>query len=170
MDPGIFERHHLAVFRWLRRMTGDASLAEDLTQETFARALAAQTRGEYRDEGREAAWLFTIARRLLQDARRGAARRPTLLDLDAVRPTAIDPHQELRVELERALLAIDEIEREAFLLREVGGLGYEAISSIDEATPDAVLNRIHRARLALRQRLSRPLSRSIPARPKEADR
>src|SRR5207247_7502668 len=30
---GLFERHHLSVFRFLRRMTGSLEQAEDLTQE-----------------------------------------------------------------------------------------------------------------------------------------
>ena len=33
----IFERNHLAVYRFLRRATGDGSVAEDLTQDVFLR-------------------------------------------------------------------------------------------------------------------------------------
>ena len=49
-------------------------------------------------------------------------------------------------------------------MREVGGLGYVEIAEITGATTDAVRNRIHRARVALRealggQRESAPLVR-----------
>ena len=33
----LFERHHFAVYRYIRRMTGQHALAQDLTQETFFR-------------------------------------------------------------------------------------------------------------------------------------
>jgi hypothetical protein len=46
----LFERHHLVLFRALRRMTGDAALAEDLVQDTFARALRAAANGTGSEE------------------------------------------------------------------------------------------------------------------------
>jgi RNA polymerase sigma-70 factor (ECF subfamily) len=56
----LFDRHHLAVFRFLRRMTGDASLAEDLTQEVFLRVVRGLD--SYEERSRETSWVFRIAR------------------------------------------------------------------------------------------------------------
>ena len=152
----LFERHHLVLFRALRRMTGDAALAEDLVQDTFARALRAAD--GYEERGSERAWLFAIARRLLADRRRAESRRPRVEPLEETpesgRRSATQSNPDLRLCLERALGDLAADEREAFVLREVGGLGHEEIAAVTEATRPAVRNRIHRARLALREALS----------------
>ena len=72
MEPpraaGLFERHHLAVYRFLRRATGDGPAAEDLTQDVFLRIVRGLDR--YEDRLRERAWVFRIARNVLIDRHR----------------------------------------------------------------------------------------------------
>src|SRR5207247_4405981 len=63
---------------------------------------------------------------------------------------AADARQTASPALQEALAGLREEEREAFLLREVAGLGYEEIGAVVEATPDAVRMRIYRARVGLR--------------------
>jgi RNA polymerase sigma-70 factor (ECF subfamily) len=153
----LFERHHLALFRYLRRMTGRRRLAEDLMQETFLRAARAGRLERFR--GRESAWLFTIARNLLLDHRRREARRPRPVGLEDARVAAIDGRQQLALGLDEALGQLEDDARDVFLLRELAGLGYREIASVLDATPDAVRSRIHRARLALRELLAPSLQR-----------
>jgi len=144
----IFERHHLVVFRFLRRATGDTSSAEDLTQDVFLRVVRGLDR--YEDRLRERAWVFRIARNVLLDRHRRIGRAGLDLSLEAARHVAVEGSQASSVALQEALDSLREEEREAFLLREVAGLGYEEIGPIVEATPDAVRMRIYRARSALR--------------------
>jgi RNA polymerase sigma-70 factor (ECF subfamily) len=144
----IFERHHLAVYRFLRRATGDTASAEDLTQEVFLRVMRGLAR--YEDRFRERAWVFRIARNVLVDCHRRTLRGRPGLSLEEVRDLATDGRQTEALALQEALESLREDEREAFLLREVAGLGYEEIGPIVEATPDAVRMRIYRARTALR--------------------
>lgn len=144
----IFERHHLGVFRYLRRIVGSAADAEDLTQETFLRVMRGLSR--YRPEGREAAWVFEIARNLALNRRRDAARRP---ESDSTLPEIAD-HAPPPVELQQALAALPDLDRDCFLLRESGGLGYAEIAATCGITEDAVRSRIHRARTALRAALA----------------
>ena len=59
----------------------------------------------------------------------------------------------LRLDLQSALAGLPALERDAFLLREVGGLGYAEIAKACEISPDSVRSRIYRARLALRSTL-----------------
>jgi RNA polymerase sigma-70 factor (ECF subfamily) len=145
----MFDRHHLVVFRFLRRMTGSVSLAEDLTQEVFLRVVRGI--GEYEDRSREVSWIFRIARNVLIDRHRAQASAPTATGLDEAAREAIRPAQMLGVALDEALSRLGPEEREAFLLREVGGLGYGEIAEATGATPDAARMRIHRARVALRK-------------------
>jgi RNA polymerase sigma-70 factor, ECF subfamily len=161
----LFERHHLAIFRFLRRMLGQTELAEDLTQEVFLRAVRALE--SYREQGQERAWLFRITRNVLVDRRRLVARTPGMATLDE-RPLAVGGSSPtLALALDEALERVPEHERTAFLLREVGGLGYAEIASVTDATPDAVRNRIHRARLSLRRMLVEPLREARPRPAKE---
>ena len=100
----------------------------------------------------ESAWVFRIARNIRLDHWRTQGRAPRSEPLqgdDLVAPAA-------RVDglaLDEALERLGDAEREAFVLREVAGLGYAEIADATGATPDAVRNRIHRARMALRQAL-----------------
>jgi RNA polymerase sigma-70 factor (ECF subfamily) len=57
--PLLYEREYGAVYRTIRAMVLDASEAEDLTQEAFARAYRARTR--YRPTAPPGAWLHRIA-------------------------------------------------------------------------------------------------------------
>jgi len=147
----IFERHHLAVYRFLRRATGDGSAAEDLTQDVFLRIVRGLDR--YDDRLRERAWVFRIARNVLLDRHRRARRAPPGLSLAVVPEVAVEAGQMAAAALQEALASIQAEEREAFLLREVAGLSYEEIGAVVEATPDAVRMRIYRARAGLRARL-----------------
>jgi RNA polymerase sigma-70 factor (ECF subfamily) len=165
----LFERHHLPLYRTLRRLSGDAALAEDLVQEVFLRALDA--RAAYEERGQERAWLFTIARRLLADRRRASRRRPAAAPLDEVdRSCGRDGAGDLRAALEQALARLPERDREIFLLRENGGLGHEEIARVVGATPAAVRNRLHHARLTLREHLRPELNRARRPRTPEPQR
>ncbi len=155
----LFQHHHLSVFRYLRRMTGSTEQAEDLTQEVFLRAVRALPSDP---ELRERAWLFRTARNLLLNQRRDDARKPFPGDLREAPPQP--PAGAGAMELDQALAGIDGADREVFLMRELGGLGYEEISGICGLTPAAVRSRIYRARIALRAALSEDIRRQ-PRRP-----
>jgi RNA polymerase sigma-70 factor (ECF subfamily) len=150
---GLFARHHLPVFRFLRRLVGSTDRAEELTQDVFVRVVAALPNYEARD--RERAWIFRIARTVLvDDTRRRHARVPDAAGDDLSEAPPARPRQPMRAELDEALAVLPSQEREAFLARELGGLSYDEIASATDSTPDAVRSRIFRARCALREHLA----------------
>jgi RNA polymerase sigma-70 factor (ECF subfamily) len=62
----LYDHYHVAVYRFLYYRTGGQTLAEDLTSETFFRALRSMT--SFRWQGKDfGAWLMTIARNLAMD-------------------------------------------------------------------------------------------------------
>jgi len=62
----LYDHYHTAVYRFLFYRTRSATLAEDLTSETFFRALRSMT--GFRWQGKDfGAWLMTIARNLATD-------------------------------------------------------------------------------------------------------
>jgi len=144
----LFEAHHRAVFRFLRRATGSDADAEDLTQEVFMRVVRALPSYEERALGR--AWVFRIARNIWRDRERTHRRRPPIEPLD-VQTISRPARQAAGLEIDEALAQIKIEDREVFLLREMGGLGYSEIAELTGRTESAVRNRIHRARLGLRR-------------------
>jgi len=70
----LYDHYHLAVYRFLFHRTRSATLAEDLTSDTFVRAL--RNIGSFRWQGRDfGAWLMTIARNLATDHAKAARNR-----------------------------------------------------------------------------------------------
>jgi RNA polymerase sigma-70 factor, ECF subfamily len=152
----LFERHHVAIFRFFRRFTGDPDLAEDLTQEVFVRVVGGFA--QYQPRGRETGWLFQIARNVLSDHHRHRPERiVSLSDAEAV--AARSPAGQLvAFGLQEALERLPEEERTVFLLREVAGLSYGEVAALCDTSEDGVGARLFRARRRLRQLLSGRLS------------
>jgi RNA polymerase sigma-70 factor (ECF subfamily) len=136
------------VFRYLYWLCRDRSVAEDLSQETFARAWAAWE-GQ-RDEKAIKAWLFTIARN--EHARMYEKKRLDIdpdAELDAIAAkTASDPG--LAIDVRRAFGLLPEGYREPLLLQVLGGLSSHEIAAAMESTEEAVNMRLTRARKALK--------------------
>lgn len=147
---GMFERHHLAIYRYLFRMLGSRDRAEEMTQDVFVRVLKGASR--YEDRAQERAWLFRIARNLRLDELRRVRRTPAIQDEEPLQP----PQQALRASLRQALAMLPDDEREAFVLAEVVGLSYSEIADACSTTPAAVRSRIYRARMQLRAVLDMP--------------
>lgn len=145
----LFTLHRDRVFRYLCRFVGQGDAARDLTQEVFLRV----ARGPVPDasEPERRAWVFRIAHNLALNYLRDGKRRGQPVELTET-PTAAT--QELSVALRQALAALDDRDRDVFLLRETGGLTYEEIASACELTTAAVRSRLHRARLQLRNALT----------------
>jgi RNA polymerase sigma-70 factor (ECF subfamily) len=62
----LYDHYHTSVYRFLYYRVGSVALAEDLTSETFFRAL--RSMGSFRWQGKDfGAWLMTIARNLATD-------------------------------------------------------------------------------------------------------
>lgn len=161
------EQYSPTLYRLALRLTGDATTAEDVVQETFLNAFKAI----HTFEGRSSlgTWLYRIATNTaLMHARRA---QPMMLSVDEVaddedRPTpqalfdrCCLPERdfevaETRAELERAIQELPEKLRVVFVLRELEGLSTEATAEALEVSPDVVKTRLHRARLWLRDRLS----------------
>jgi len=161
----LFERHHVAVFRFLRRMELSVPDAEDLTQEVFLRVLKAL--GTYEERQLERAWVFRIARNVWLDHWRARRKAPSPDPLSEPNSGTTPAAQADAVALDQAFARLADAEREAFVMREVVGLGYAEIAEATGATADAVRSRIHRARLALRQSLGAGRAIAVAARARE---
>jgi RNA polymerase sigma-70 factor (ECF subfamily) len=147
----LFERYSQDVYRFALYLSGDRSLAEEITQETFVRAWVMP--GEIR-VGTVKAYLLTIARNLYHAERKRSARH---VGLDGSLPDPKPGPEAVawgRHELEavfEALQSLPEIDRAALLMHALDDLPYAAIASALGLSVSAVKIRVHRARIKLRR-------------------
>jgi RNA polymerase sigma-70 factor, ECF subfamily len=142
----IFRAHQQEIYVYFLRTTGNRHRAEDLGQETFARACSAAVL--FRGDSSVRTWLFSIARRVMVDdiRRRGPATAP--LEIEPSGP-ARDPSD--RLAIEQALRALPVTSREAIVLCDVLGLTPSEAAEITGLNANAFRVRLHRARGQFRE-------------------
>ena len=157
-DPAAFgvlyERHRLAVFRYVRTRTSDDEAAADLTALVFERALAAMPR--YRPAGGGIlAWLLRIARNAAIDASRRGAAVPFAIDLADTRSSASPEESVLANESRRALLTavgrLPAIQRDAVVLRYAARLTAREIGEVLGKSEQAAQKLLSRALASIRE-------------------
>ena len=136
------------VWRLCRNL-GSPTSADDLTQETYARAFASLHRFVGRSSART--WLLAIARRVCADAVRAAVReRAEAADPASTADTgraSIDPAESVAL---RAMLdLLDHERREAFVLTQLVGLSYAEAADVCGCPVGTVRSRVARARADL---------------------
>ncbi|WP_438022074.1 RNA polymerase sigma factor [Sorangium sp. So ce233] len=159
--PELHRALHARLFAYLTRMCSSATLAGDLTQETFLRLHRA--RSTFAPGGAVTPWAYAIARNVYLDhvraqRRRSAERLPS--DPGAEPPDtrgadaeAIAMASQTARAVERVLSSIPAAQREAFILLRYEGLRVQDAAAILGATPSAVKLRAFRAYEALRAEL-----------------
>ncbi len=143
----LFETYHESLVRMLWRRTGDRDRAEDIAQETFARAVVAPPRNPR-------PWLFAVALNLVrEDARKGLrqGRRLQLLKNEqepAPAPDAVHERNEEVARVRAALAQLEERDREALLLK-AEGFNYDEIAETLGLAKGAIGTTLSRARRRL---------------------
>jgi RNA polymerase sigma-70 factor (ECF subfamily) len=151
----VFAAYRRRLFGYLLRMTRRRDVAEDLLQDTFMRL--AEHAKRLADDTRLDAWLFTVAhRRLVSWARAQAVRAQLAGDLPVREPPAPErsPLEALcdsqaQLALERGFAALPPSHREVALLVGIEGLQPSDVATILGIRPDAVRQRLARARAQL---------------------
>jgi len=157
----IFERFTRPVISFIFYMVNRRELAEELAQETFARAY--KSLGSLRDDSKLSTWLFGIARNVAREHLRSEAARHANVEIEHALKltTEIDSpvgkllDKELQSVMRHALSMLDEDKRTVFTLKVYQQLSYDEISEITGFTAAKVRNDLSRARQELRRRLGR---------------
>jgi RNA polymerase sigma-70 factor, ECF subfamily len=124
----LYDHYHLSVYRFLYYRVGSATLAEDLTAETFFRALRSMS--SFRWQGKDfGAWLMTIARNLAVDHFKAGRTRleHTTEDMQTLDASTESPEGEVLASLtnEALLMALSRLpgeQRECLVMRFLQGL------------------------------------------------
>jgi RNA polymerase sigma-70 factor, ECF subfamily len=155
----LFDRYYDVVFRYVLFRMGDRTLAEDITQETFVRALRRITSVSY--QGRDiGAWFVTIARNLIFDHVKSSRYRleQTTNDIVELSPSTNGPEQQVldgatNEELLRCVRKLNPDQQECIQLRFLQGLSVAETAEIMNRNEGAVKALQHRAVRRLAQLL-----------------
>jgi len=164
------------LFQFSYLTCGQREDAEEVAQETLLKVF--ESLHTLREPERVRSWVFTIARNVCYMRRRksiyapeqeisldelmpafrneGGERRLEIADWSSL-PDAQAANTELKRMLRAAIAGLPEIYRSTLLLRDVEGLTTEETAEVLGVTTDVVKTRLHRARLAMRQRLDHQL-------------
>lgn len=164
----LVKRYSGQMYAVALRIVDDPDDAEEVLQESFINACNKIDMFEGRSK--LGTWLYRITTNTaLMHLRK---RRDNTVSLDEPQPTAegdllprelgdwsVDPGQEalsgeLRQVMEQAIHELPTTLRTTFVLRDIQGLNTEEAAEALGITPGAVKVRLHRARLALRERLA----------------
>jgi RNA polymerase sigma-70 factor, ECF subfamily len=146
------------LYNFAHWLAQDATEAEDLVQETYAKALRGFSSFQAGTNFR--AWMFRILRNSFLSSRTGLKDTVALGDDEDEMPASPDPTPETvlveqadRESVRQALQELSVPFREILLLCEVEEMSYEEIAQALMIPTGTVMSRLYRARKALRARL-----------------
>jgi RNA polymerase sigma-70 factor (ECF subfamily) len=167
----VYEAHREGLFRFLVRLCGRRELAEDLFQETWLRL--ARHASALAPDTHVRAWLLTVARNLYRSHVRWS-----LVDVAALRALArvwyLQPEpvmsgsaskvetDEDSARLQEVVLSLPLAQREALLLVVGEDLSADEAAQVVGIRPEALRQRVSRARAAIAIALERPRSARAP--------
>ena len=147
----IYNDYFRDVYLFLRSLSADAQTSEEITQETFARALAAIDSFDGRKDIR--AWLFTIARNTYYSYCRRNKIYVSVVNEETASPAAVSADfSEQMIDAEMAFLVhqylhdMAEPYKEVFTLRVFGELSFEKIAQLFGRTPNWARVTFYRAK------------------------
>lgn len=155
----LVDLHWSRVHAFAYRLCMNATDAEDITQETFLRALKGIH--TYKPDGQFKAWLFRIATNLYLDQKKALRNRDVVTtEMEKEDARAVDPvgQEEQRELVEALLLAMEELSKEqkvVVLLRAIEHMDYPAIATMLSTKESTARWHMYEARRILRQKLSR---------------
>ncbi|MEM7603938.1 MAG: sigma-70 family RNA polymerase sigma factor [Myxococcota bacterium] len=159
------------IFRLVFRMLGNREEAEDLAQEVFVTVF---TRIEsFRGDSKLSTWLYRVAtnhckNRIKYLGRRARGKKKELdeiADASAIesatmstsaqlpRPDEALAGRQIESFVQQALVALSDEQRELVVLRDIENMTYEELQTVTGLAAGTVKSRLHRARLALAQKV-----------------
>jgi RNA polymerase sigma-70 factor (ECF subfamily) len=143
--------YYMDMFRYAAWLCRDRSIAEEVVQEALLRAW--KSLDALRDAAAAKPWLLTIVRR--ENARYFERRRLETVDIDNLTASqsallAEAPNEELN-DLREAIYRLEDDYREPLVLQVLMGYSTSEIAEVMGLKQGAVLTRLHRARLKLKE-------------------
>lgn len=144
----------MQVFSYVMTLAKDRALAEEITQETFFRAMTAKK--TFRGESDVFTWLCAIAKNDFLDEMRKRKKRLEPVDVEPVADVDLqkqlaDADTALRIHM--VLHELEEPYKEVFSLRLFGELSFKQIAAVFQKTESWARVTYHRAKLKILERM-----------------
>lgn len=158
----MYETYYMKVYSFVMTMAKDQTIAEDITQETFYKAIT--TENKFRGESDEFTWLCQIAKNLYIDWVRKKSKETgisengeidTEIADDKDGPEAEFIKQDMAFQIHMALHELEEPYKEVFSLRCFGELSFAKIGTIFGKTENWARVTYHRAKQKIIERMEK---------------
>jgi RNA polymerase sigma-70 factor (ECF subfamily) len=153
----LYRENERRVYALCYRLSGNPTLAEELTQDVFVRAW--QKLGSFRGESAFSSWLHPLTVNVALSERRARQRRTSRImttdDLTPFEKSDMPPGPESGFDLEKALGTLPPGARSVFVLHDVEGYRHEEIASMIGIAIGTSKAQLHRARRLMREALRR---------------
>ena len=148
----VYEKYHRELYLYIYSLSRNHHIAEDLTQETFLKALLSLPE----EHGNIRAWLYMVARNLFFNYRKKASRNVSLEEemkrSDEEKDLLANMiENERNLQLYQALKKLDMTKREILLLQYFGDLSQKEIAAVLHITPENVRVLAYRAKKELKK-------------------
>lgn len=156
----LYKAHVNRVFTICTRMCGSRVRAEELTQDVFVRAW--EKLPQFRGEAEFSTWIHRVAVNIaLTDRKNEARSRKRLVEDESVsdetplQKASVTPGYGDRMDIMAAMEALPRGARQIFVLHDIEGYKHEEIAEMCGITAGGSKAQLHRARLLLREALTR---------------
>lgn len=159
MEPetfdSVYQSHFDSVYRYVLSLSRDPHIAEEITQETFFKAL--RSLDQFRGDSSVKSWLCTIAKNIWISEQRKKKTQPIdeLLTFPdpGVSPEESIARQDESMRIHRLLHRLEEPYREVFTLRTLGQLSFRDIGELFCKSENWACVVYHRARTKLKEEM-----------------
>ncbi len=166
----LVEQHKDMVYHTAWGFIHDQQASEDLAQEVFLEVF--NSIGKFRGNSKISTWIYQITvnkslNEVKKQKRRQSEKRISdfynpdekgeieIAESENKTPAAISENEERKVILKKAIDALPENQRTAFILHKYDGLAYKKIADVMETSLSSVESLIHRAKLNLQKNLTK---------------
>lgn len=153
----VYRKYFNDVFLYISRLSGDLHIAEEITSETFLKALTSINK--FRGECDVRVWLFQIAKNTYYTYLK---KNKITVPLDDVIPYLDDPNSNIdelifnkadALRINKILHTIPEPYREVFMWRIFADLSFKQIGQIFQKTDNWACVTFHRSKMMIKQRM-----------------
>ena len=162
----LYRRHNDSLYRYLLRLSGHRSTAEDVFQETWGKIVKARDR--YQPSAKFSTYLYRVAHNCFIDYLRRNKRHTNTADVDpdsqmsaVSEPDAETERSLARRRLEAALTTLPDEQRDVFLLHEEAGLNLAQIAEVTGVNRETAKSRLRYAVGKLRAASDAPQAREV---------
>jgi RNA polymerase sigma-70 factor (ECF subfamily) len=158
----LYDRHSAFIYRFALRVSQNASIAEEVTQDVFLTLLKNSAQFDP-SRGKLSTWFCAIARRMVWKHLERSGRLAALAEGDDTQTCSDDPHvaltrKETITAVRQGLENLPEQLREVIVLCEFEEMNYQEVASVLDVPIGTVRSRLHRAKARLAEILG-----SMPA-------